>query len=604
VLDLRVYRAAFLPALVTLFVVAFSLADRPSPRTTRLASAAFNDARAFGEGDSPQRNSLRELAQSFPRRRPGSAADARLADRVAERFVSSRFAAPDAVRRVSLDGETPQGVAQLEDVVAVREGLSSRTIVIVAHRDARGSGAEAELSGTAALLEFARLLADRDLPKSVVLASVSGGSGGFAGARELEKIVPGPVDGVIVLGDLASVRDRRPWVVAWANGRGPAPHAFRRTVEVALRQEIGTDGGRDRAIVQWARRALPLTATEQGEVDLPAVLVSGTSERLPPARARISQRRFAGFGRGVLRALTAALGPFDAGPVAAARRTFAGGDGIIVVKRLVPGWAIRLLVAALLLPALVTAIDAFFRARRRGLAMGRWLLWVGAWAVPFLLAWGWARALDLVGAVRALPAPAVSGTVPLTSSGALAMASTALVLALGLFALRPALARRTGARGSAAAGGAAAATSLVLVAVAGVVWLGNPYAAAVLLGAAHLWLLATAPGSRLRGVLGTAAVVGGLLLPFAVIFVYVSAWGLGPAEGLWTAFGLVSGGVLGWGAAIALSLLAGLLCATIAILLAGRRVAAVAPEERVTTRGPRSYAGPGSLGGTESALRR
>jgi hypothetical protein len=184
------------------------------------------------------------------------------------------------------------------------------------------------------------------------------------------------------------------------------------------------------------------------------------------------------------------------------------------------------------------------------------------------------------------------------------MASTLLVLVLGLFALRPLLMRRFGPRGSPAAGGAAAATGLGLVALAGIVWLGNPYAAAVLLGAAHLWLLASAPGSRLRGGLGVAALAGGLLLPLAVVVVYVSAWGLGPAEGLWTAFGLVAGAVLGWGAALALSLLGGLLCATVAILGTSRRVAASAPEERVTTRGPRSYAGPGSLGGTESALRR
>jgi hypothetical protein len=35
-----------------------------------------------------------------------------------------------------------------------------------------------------------------------------------------------------------------------------------------------------------------------------------------------------------------------------------------------------------------------------------------------------------------------------------------------------------------------------------------------------------------------------------------------------------------------------------------RRVAAKAPPERLVTRGPAGYAGPGSLGGTESALRR
>ena len=66
-------------------------------------------------------------------------------------------------------------------MVGERPGLSSRRIVVLAHRDA--PRACAELSGTAALLELARLLQARDLRKTLVLVSTSGGSGGFAGAR-------------------------------------------------------------------------------------------------------------------------------------------------------------------------------------------------------------------------------------------------------------------------------------------------------------------------------------------------------------------------------------------------------------------------------------
>ena len=72
---------------------------------------------------------------------------------------------------------------QLETVITSREGLSAHTLLVIAHRDAAGEGAAAELSGTAVLLELARLFADRELKKTVTLASVSGGSGGFAGAR-------------------------------------------------------------------------------------------------------------------------------------------------------------------------------------------------------------------------------------------------------------------------------------------------------------------------------------------------------------------------------------------------------------------------------------
>src|SRR3954453_18206881 len=125
-LDLRVYRAAFLPALVALFVVAFSLSDPAKPRTTHLAPAAFDASRAFGDAEPPQRNSLRELAAAFPDRRPGSSGDAALADRVAAEFTATGFATRGGVRREAFVGDSVDGRRDLEDVVATRQGLSSR----------------------------------------------------------------------------------------------------------------------------------------------------------------------------------------------------------------------------------------------------------------------------------------------------------------------------------------------------------------------------------------------------------------------------------------------------------------------------------------------
>jgi hypothetical protein len=75
---------------------------------------------------------------------------------------------------------------------------------------------------------------------------------------------------------------------------------------------------------------------------------------------------------------------------------------------------------------------------------------------------------------------------------------------------------------------------------------------------------------------------------------------------LWTGFNLVAGGALGAGAAIAIAGFTGALIAVITILRARGALADSAPtaDETMVTRGPRTYAGPGSLGGTESALRR
>ena len=51
---------------------------------------AFDAARAFGPGDTPDPESLQRLANAFPDRTAGSVDDARLAD-----FVEQVFKAPD-----------------------------------------------------------------------------------------------------------------------------------------------------------------------------------------------------------------------------------------------------------------------------------------------------------------------------------------------------------------------------------------------------------------------------------------------------------------------------------------------------------------------------
>ena len=367
-LDVRVYRAAFAPALIALFVAAFSLADRPGGATTPFAPAGFDGGRAY--------TLLGELGKEYPKRPPGSDADRALADRVAETFRANSL----RVSRRTTEERTVRGKTALETVVGVRPGLSSRRIVVMAHRDSLGSPALAELSGTATLLELARLFKVRELSSTLVLVSTSGGSAGAAGARAFaEDVADDPIDAAIVLGDVAGRETRKPWIVPWSNGEEAAPMAVRRTLESAVRREVGVQAGGSRAIGQWARRALPLTVSEQGEAaraGLPAVLLQASGELGPKPDTEVSENRIDAFGRAALRSITA----LD-GLVSRAGDDGAFADepsGIVTVKRLLPDWAIRLLVGTLLLPPLLTAFDGFFGARRRHLPVARWLGWVGA----------------------------------------------------------------------------------------------------------------------------------------------------------------------------------------------------------------------------------
>ncbi len=597
-LDVRVYRAAFLPALIALFVAAFSLVDRPTPLVSPLAADAFDGARAFG-GKAPLRNSLHELASSFPNRQTGSADDAALADRVASTLKASDQRNRPAFR------VTRHFNGAAETVIGVRPGLSSRQIVVISHRDSQARPGLAELSGTAAMLELARLFRARELRKTLVLVSTSGAGEGFTGASAWAGDASGgPVDAVIVLGDMAGTSTARPSVVPWSLGVGSAPLGLQRTVENSLRAEGGRAGG-TRAIGQWIRRALPFTVSEQGviaDAGLPAVTLSSSGERGPAANEHVRRGRLDRFGRTVLRTVSA----IDAAGSdrEADEPAFAGDPhGIGTMRNVLPDWAVRLLVGTLLLPAFLTALDGFFRIRRRRLAVGPWMAWLGATALPVVLLWIWTRGLGIAGAIEPLDAP-VLPLPPFDRGAAIAAGSLVLVAVLGWFGVRRLILARAGERANPMAGSLAAATGALLCLLAALVWVVNPYAAALLLPAAHVWLFAAAPGSRLRGWAGVAAVAVGLLPFAAVLLYYAEALNLNPLELAWMSFLAVASGQLSLAVGVVVAGLLACLAGLVTILRARRRVHANAEPEPLRTRGPVSYAGPGSLGGTESALRR
>jgi hypothetical protein len=613
VLDPRVYRTAFLPALVALFIAAFALEDRPEPARSGMPADAFDAERAFGSSATPEPQSLQAMAAAYRDRRAGSVDDERLAD-----FVKKTFEAPDdsgqrtgfTVQRTVVSSRA----GELVTVVGTRPGLSERRVVVLAHRDGPGL---ADLSGTAALLELARVLKGRELRKTLVLVSTSGSTTGFAGARAWAKTAAGgPVDGVLVLGDVAGTRISKPWVVGWPASADPTPLGLERTVQAAVRREAHNDPGGPRALAQWIRRAVPVTVSEQGPIGaagLPAVLLSTTGELGPSAGEPVDYKRLGAFGRAALSTVSAldASGP-RASPVFASAP-----EGIVTLRNVLPDLGARLLVGSLLLPALLTALDAFFRARRRRVPLAPWLAWLAVAAVPLPVAWLWLRVLGAVEAIDVPDGPVLGGLYPLQTGGIVAIASAVLAGALACWCARmllkvvrghteqeeepaPGFARRP--RPVPSVDGLAVATGTWLSAVAAVAWVLNPYAAGVLVLATHLWLFAA---GGWRGWLALAAIAVGLVPIVAIAVHYGFALDLDPVG-------------LAWGAALAAAtgsglwstlLLSGVLAALaglVRVLFARRRIAREAPPESETikTRGPLSYAGPGSLGGTESALRR
>ncbi len=557
-LDTRIYRAGWVPALFVLVLVAFSLRESPAPATSSLSAQAFDGRAAL------------VLARGFARDPTAPA--------VARRLGAAGF-------RVRTLGSGPG-----RTVLAERTGFSSSRVVLLADR--RSS------SATAALLELGAVLGGRTLSRTLVLGSVAGSDAGSATAPLLGHL-GGPVDAALLIGALGAGPERPPFVVPFSDGAELAPLGLRRTVESALRLETGRPPGASGLGEQLGRLALPLTLGGQGPLldgGVPAVLVSSGGERGARARGPGDAATLDAFGRGILRAATALdHAPASAAPV----RSF------VLSGKVVPEWAVRVLSGALLLPLLLAFVDGFARVRRRRGAAERWLAWALAGALPFALCALLVRALGALGALRAAP---TALTVPAGSRGLATLAGLLALLALTLLARRP-LARRV-LHLAVPADAAAGALGVLGVGLAGAVglWLGNPYAGGLAALALHLWLLAVAPETRPRLAARVALLLLGAL-PFALLALgYARIFGLPPLGLAWTTVLALAGGVVPLSAALLWSLVAGALASALALALraapapAGRHTGAGLPARSV--RGPAGYAGPGSLGGTESALRR
>jgi hypothetical protein len=591
-LDSRIYRAALVPVLLALIVCAFSLQDRPRPIGTTLAPDAFSEARATADLDA--------LARTYPDRRPGDAGDEALAARLAQQF---RRLGSYQVSQRTFAGETAEGERQLTTVIARQVGRPGPGLVVVAHRDSLGHGARAELSGTAAMLELARIVSGQ-LRRTITFASVSGGSAGAAGARELAAHIGGPPDAVLVLGSMGGRTVRRPFVTPWASGGGGvAPLRLRRTVEAAVRREAHTNPGGARARSQWVRLASGLTTGEQGpliEAGLPAVQLSVSGERPPPAGDPLVPGRTQAFGRAALRALTALDNAPDLHDPTA--------HGLVTLRKVLPRWAVRLLIGSLLLAPLFVSVDGFARARRRHEAVLPWLGWIAGVGAVGVVAALFAWCLGLTGLLPATPPEAAPpGAIPLRGGGQAALVAVVLVGVLAALVLRPAIARAAGVRGRFEGAGAGAALLLSWSVLCVLVWLRNPYTAAVLVPAAHLLLVLVAPEVRLRRVV--ALLVAAVAVAPVVLLVVAIArqLGFGALDFAWATALWVAGGVVGPLAWVLWSGVAA--CLLAAVLLALRPPPAPAERGPAATagggsvRGPSGYAGPGSLGGTESALR-
>lgn len=551
-IDFRLYRLAFIPALIAVGVVMFSLEGAPDALQPGTLRGEFDGARAAALE--------RQIVNAAPDRTPGSDGDNHVADIVAEHLKEIPTGAVSEQRyAASYDGED----VTLRNVLLTLPGTTDDTVVVVAARDAaRSPAAASSAAATGILIELANTFRISHR-LTYVLASVSGAEAGAAGVRQLIENLPQPADvaAMVVISQPGAAHTRQPFVVSSSTNTASASSQLVETAALAISQQVGRPAGGPGALTQLARLAIPSGLGDQAPLigeGFDAIAISSAGERpLDSGDDQpddVSPGSIDAFGRSV----QSTIGAID---FATSSPVHGPGTYVRVGSNLIPGWALAALALALLLPAAVAAGDLCARVARRDLGFVPGLIWAAACALPFIGALAVFYALALVGLVPRPDFPFDPGLYGLGARGAVTFAAMLLVLAGSILLLRQ---RNITAR--AAPEGAFAACAAIAVAALLVVWIVNPYLALLLTPTAHVWLLAAQPGRWAQARTAIASLVA--LVGFAAALAAVAAaLDLG-SSAPWTFALMVADGQIGLIETLAGCMLAGALAG--AVIVAAR----------------------------------
>lgn len=572
-IDARLARKVALLLAVPLLLAALTVA-RPGPLPAPALPPSFDGPTALAL--------TRELSRDHPRRVPGSPG----ADGAVEWFTEKMAIYGLEVAADAWVEDVPGlGPVTLRNLAVVIEGTLPNAIAIVAHRDNRpgSAGANDNASGTAALIELARQYATvgtgaarprRPLHTLVFLSTDAGAYGALGAARfARESTVGDRVVAAITLDGLAG-RTRPRTDVGGLERRSPTP-ALVRTLDARVAEEVGRAPAQPGALTQLVGLALPFAYGEQ------APLLGGRTQAVrlgtaPDTSSGGGPDEVESLDGSMLARLGAAteatLGSLDAAvelPGSTAGALFLG-------QRAVRGWALQLLLLVAVAPFAAAVVDLLGRCRRRGLPLrpawrslrrrlGFWLV-VAAGVFVAAVAGALPRDTDLP------PAPDLP---PLDTWPFATLAILALVAAGAWLRERALLAPRGAASEDEVLAGWTVAL-VALLAVAVVTAVVSPYSLVFVLPSLYAWL-ALAQLGGLSGWVADALFGVGLLGPVLALVVLAEQLDLGLRAPLY-ALGLMTAGVVPWGAVLALVAWAAV-TAQVGALVAGR-YAPVAPSRR------------------------
>ena len=521
----RLYRGTWLLVGLPLLLAAFTL-TRSDPLPAPRFPPTFDPASAI-------RLASHDLPRLYPDRSPGTPGALGAASWFSDQLAPYGLQTDVDVFQAIVPG---RGRVTLRNVIAVSPGRSPDTIVVMAHRDntGTGEGANDNASGTAALIELARAYARTTTgaaagvrtEHTLLFLSTDAGAFGGLGAAHFAARSPyrSRVVAVVNLDSLAS-RGRARLEIAGERARSPAPLLVQ-TAAARIEDETNHRPGRTSVLGQLVDLGFPFSLYEQAPFighGIPAVTLTTGGNR-PPSSSRDTAARFDGERLVQLgRAAEALVASLDAG----LELTRGTSSYVYFGTRFLRGWALELVLIAMLFPPLFAAVDLFARCRRRRIRLApafrsyrsrlAFWLWAGGLFGVFALAGAFPG-----GAARPLgPETHAAGQWPRGVLAGLAV----LLLASWLVARGRLVPRRHVTREEELAGYIAAL--LVLGVVALLVVATNPFALVFVLPSLHAWLWLPNARGRRRNLVRAALVLAGLSGPCLLLGSFGFRFGLG-----------------------------------------------------------------------------
>jgi hypothetical protein len=514
----RLYRSTWLLVGLPLLLLAFSVAQPPALQAPNVPPAFDATAAATLASN---------LASQYPNRIPGTPGAKGAAAWFRRQLEPYGYSVRSDRFKATVDGRR----TTLVNLVAEKSGLSpGRVIVVMAHRDDSGTGAglNDNASGTAALVQLAQSYAPTptaaggSLPYSLVFLSTDGAAEGALGAAQFAAEAQGRADVVAVVNlDTIGGGGQPRIVFAGDTARSPAPGLVA-TLRAALTREGAGNPARPGGLQQILDLAFPFSPYEQAPFvsrGIPAVTVTTADARNSGTTQRRERRLNLPHLEAVGLAVRETIDALEQGV------SLAQGPSsyVFLGQRIVRGWAIEIVLVAMLLPFLTTTIDLFARCRRRRIRIApalrsyRSRLGVWAWTGILFASFG---ALGLWGHSEGRPPPFDAVGWPTGSLLVLVALS-----GLGWLVARDRLLPRRAIRPEEQLAGHTAAL-LALGVVGLLIAATDPFALVLVLPSLHIWLWLPQVQSR-HAVARAVLLLAGFVGPAFLVWSFATHYGLG-----------------------------------------------------------------------------